>query len=79
MFESNVPKFLWGDAVLTASYLINRMPTRVLNYLTPLNVFKNLFPTCRLHADLPLKVFGCTVLLIMVLRAADVEASYFSN
>jgi hypothetical protein len=47
MFESNVPKFLWGDAVLTASYLINRMPTRVLNYLTPLNVFKNLFPTCR--------------------------------
>jgi hypothetical protein len=63
MFESNVPKFLWGDAVLTASYLINRMPTRVLNYLTPLNVFKNLFPTCRLHADLPLKVFGCTVFM----------------
>ena len=32
MFESNVPKYLWGDAVLTATYLINRMPTRVLNY-----------------------------------------------
>jgi hypothetical protein len=63
MFESNVPKFLWGDDVLTTSYLINRMPTRVLNYLTPLNVFKNLFPTCRLHADLPLKVFGCTVFM----------------
>jgi transposase InsO family protein len=42
MFESNVPKFLWGGAVLTESYLINRMPTRVLNYSTPLNVFKNL-------------------------------------
>ena len=63
MFESNVPKYLWGDAVLTAAYLINRMPTRVLNYHTPLDTFKTIFPTCRLHADIPLKVFGCTVFM----------------
>ena len=36
MFSINVPKYLWEDAILTASYLINRMPTRVLNYSTPL-------------------------------------------
>ncbi|XP_057749111.1 retrovirus-related Pol polyprotein from transposon RE1 isoform X1 [Arachis stenosperma] len=63
MFEGNVPKYLWGDAVLTAAYLINRMPTRVLNYCTPLDTFKKNFPACRLHSDLPLKVFGCTVFL----------------
>ena len=36
MFSMNVPKFLWGDAVLKASFLINRLPTRVLKYNTPL-------------------------------------------
>lgn len=41
----------------------NRMPTRVLSYRTPLDVFKTFFPACRLHTDLPLKVFGCTVFM----------------
>lgn len=36
MFMMNVPKFLWGEAVKTAAYLINRMPSRVLNYKTPI-------------------------------------------
>ena len=30
MFTKNVPKYFRGKAILTASYLINRMPTRVL-------------------------------------------------
>jgi len=25
-FAMNVPKYLWGEAILTAAYLINRMP-----------------------------------------------------
>ncbi|RVW79952.1 Retrovirus-related Pol polyprotein from transposon RE2 [Vitis vinifera] len=29
MFSMNVPKLFWGQAVLTAPYLINRMPSRV--------------------------------------------------
>ncbi|RVW56555.1 Retrovirus-related Pol polyprotein from transposon RE1 [Vitis vinifera] len=28
MFSMNVPKLFWGQAVLTAAYLINRMPSR---------------------------------------------------
>ena len=31
MFTMNAPKFLWGEAVKTATYLINRMPLRVLD------------------------------------------------
>ena len=59
MFSMNVPKYLWGDVILTASYLINRMHTRVLNFETPLHSLKKLFPMCRLYSKLPLKVFGC--------------------
>ena len=50
----NVPKFLWGEAVLTAAYLINRMPLRTLDYKTPLEFLQgtNSF-------IIPPKVFGC--------------------
>ncbi|KAL5804087.1 hypothetical protein ACOSQ3_030887 [Xanthoceras sorbifolium] len=52
MFSMNVPKYLWGEALLTAAYLINRMPTRVLKYQTPLMHFKHYFPLPR-----PIKIF----------------------
>ncbi|CAF2369372.1 unnamed protein product, partial [Brassica napus] len=35
MFQSNVPKRFWSDAVATACYLINRTPTKVLNEKAP--------------------------------------------
>jgi hypothetical protein len=35
LFSTKVPKYLWGEAVLTAAHLINRMPSRVLNLKTP--------------------------------------------
>ncbi|KAK2987530.1 hypothetical protein RJ640_030199 [Escallonia rubra] len=36
------------------------MPTKVLDFQTPLSVLKASFPTSRLTSDLPLKVFGCS-------------------
>ena len=27
LFHNNVPKYYWGEAALTASYLINRLPS----------------------------------------------------
>jgi hypothetical protein len=55
MFMMNVPKFLWGEAVKTAAYLINRMPSRVLGHKTPMEC---------LHGSnsfiVPPKIFGCT-------------------
>ena len=59
MFSMNVPKYLWGIALLTSCYLINRMPSRVLKFQIPLQVLKNYFLTSKITADLPLKVFGC--------------------
>ena len=61
LLTNNVPKYLWGDAILTATYLINRMPSNTLNFQTPLNVFHTLFPISRISTDLPLKIFWCTM------------------
>jgi hypothetical protein len=41
MFQMHVPKHFWADAVSTACFLINRMPSVVLNGETP---YHTLFP-----------------------------------
>jgi len=43
IFSMNILKYLLGEAVLTTSYLINKMLARVLKFLTPLDCLKNLF------------------------------------
>lgn len=50
----NVPKRFWSQEVLTAAYLINRLPSRVLNFKSPYEVLKGR------KLDLShLKLFGC--------------------
>jgi hypothetical protein len=55
MFTMNVPKFLWSEAVLTATYLINRTPSKILAMKTPCEILlsENKFVV-------PPKFFGCT-------------------
>jgi hypothetical protein len=50
----NVPKYLWSEAVMTTTYLINRMPSRILDMKSPMELLlgKNDF-------RVPPKVFGC--------------------
>ncbi|KAK4406515.1 Retrovirus-related Pol polyprotein from transposon RE1 [Sesamum angolense] len=55
MTHMHVPKSYWGDVVLTACYLINRMPSTVLNGDTP---YSCLFPDKLLFGIAP-RVFGC--------------------
>ncbi|XP_019092370.1 PREDICTED: uncharacterized protein LOC109129171 [Camelina sativa] len=38
MFHTNVPRRFWGDAVLAACYLINRIPTNILQDVSPFEV-----------------------------------------
>ena len=52
----NVPKHLWVNTVSTACFLINGMPSSVLNWATP---YHQLFPNNMLFPIDP-KVFGCT-------------------
>ena len=58
-FTNQVSKYIWGEAVLTATYLINRMPHKILNFETPFDVFHKFFPMNRLSSSLPLKIFEC--------------------
>ncbi|BBH03624.1 hypothetical protein Prudu_014548 [Prunus dulcis] len=56
LLSMSVPKSYWG--VLTAAYLINRMPSQVLKFQTPLQVFTAACSPSTVN-HLPPRVFGC--------------------
>ncbi|CAH9119777.1 unnamed protein product [Cuscuta epithymum] len=56
LFQMNVPKQFWANAVSTSCFLINRMPSSVLEGKTP---YQCLFPNKELF-PIPPKIFGCT-------------------
>ena len=55
MIEMNVPKAYWSDGVLTAAFLINQMPSKVLGGKSPL---QTIVPKVQLF-PIPSKVLGC--------------------
>ena len=60
LFITKVPKFFWGETFIIATYLINQMPSKVLNFETPFNIFHKFYPMHRPSSTLPLKKIGCT-------------------
>lgn len=56
MLRANLPKIFWGDAILTTTYIVNRLPSTVLNQKTS---WEMLFKQPA-HVD-HLKVFGCVL------------------
>ena len=63
----HVPFHFWGDNVLTACYLINRMPSSVLHDQIPHSL---LFPDQPLYF-LPPRAFGCTCFVHILTPGQD--------
>ena len=53
-----VPSCHWGDAVATAVYLINRMPSKILHFKTPLQILSTHISLPSILM-LPPRIFGC--------------------
>lgn len=53
LFQSKLPKKFWSYAILHATFIINKLPTQVLNNLSPHFILHNAHPD--MHS---LKVFG---------------------
>jgi hypothetical protein len=51
----NVPKLFWADIILSVTYLLNRMPSRILKGKSP---FEMMIPG-KNPSPIPPKVFGC--------------------
>ncbi|RVX02348.1 Retrovirus-related Pol polyprotein from transposon RE1 [Vitis vinifera] len=67
LLHSHVPFRFWGDAILTACYLINRMPSSVLHDQIPHSL---LFPDQPPYF-LPPRVFGCTCFVHILTPGQD--------
>jgi len=61
MFTMNVPKFNWGDVVLIATYLINRMPLRVMYFKSLVELLQGV---CSIIVSL--EVFSCVCLFDII-------------
>ncbi|KAA0025813.1 Beta-galactosidase [Cucumis melo var. makuwa] len=51
MLSTSFPSYLWGDAIVTAAHLINRMSSRILHLQTPLDCLKESYPSTRLVSE----------------------------
>lgn len=54
MFEAGLPTKFWGECILTATHIINRLPSRAINHKTPYEVIFGHGPDYS-H----MKTFGC--------------------
>ena len=66
LFQQNVPKSYWGEAVLTLAYVITRISSRVLGCKSPLETLSQLYPDIR-SSTLRLEFLGAHPLSIFTI------------
>ena len=59
LIQSNAPLFLWGEAMLTATYLTNRIASHSLGNQSPLQLISQHLHSIKLGNDLQQRVFRC--------------------
>ena len=60
IFDTHVPVHFWPEAIATVTYLTNRLPTKILQFQTPLSTLNTFTPVPSSHS-LPPRIFGCVV------------------
>jgi len=60
LIDSNISSYLWGETLSSAVYLINRVPSSVLNFKKPLDAISHHF-TLNFVNHLPPHIFGCVI------------------
>jgi hypothetical protein len=58
-YSRKMPKSFWGEAVLTAAHLTNRLPSRVLGFKSPMEMLSTFYPNLHTTNNLVLRIFGC--------------------
>ncbi|RVW79412.1 Retrovirus-related Pol polyprotein from transposon TNT 1-94 [Vitis vinifera] len=58
LIAAKTPISYWGEAITSAAYLINRVPSSSINFQTPLQALTNVVVTPTV-LNLPPRVFGC--------------------
>lgn len=78
LFDMNVTREYWGEAVRPTAYLINRTPSQVINFETPLKKLQELVATPT-TPNLEPCVFGCTscVMILKKKRCTPLKMLFF--
>ena len=58
IFQKYVPKSFWGEAVLPVAYLINRLPSRILGFKSPMDILSTFYPNLHTTNNLVPMIFG---------------------
>jgi len=59
--QKSIAKTYWGEALLTVTYLINKLPTCISNNVSPIESFLFCIPSTLLLSTLPCRVTGCSI------------------
>ena len=74
LFQAHMPNNYWGEAVMTAAHLINRMLMKVIGYESPINLLNVSFPSIKLSTGLAARIFGCTAFVHQKFGKLDLRA-----